>query len=784
MFSLPPSALRVSLCAFALSPLLAAPAAPDAAPERRLGAPSMMKLDWGVDCVRAADLDGDGRTDLAALNNDTGRLEILLRLKPGEKAPAPRTLREDRWNPVIDDAPFRRLSLTGAPDMGSLALADLDGDGRTDIAFTSSRDALTVVSRDKSGEWSERRVYTRHDAQPGDRTLAVADLDGSGSGRLLMLSKSGLLVFPKFPAAGPIPEPRLYRLGADNPEGLSVADIDGDGRPDVAYRTRGDKPELRVRFGLPAGGFGPERAFRTEYASANLSARVPAPSGGSGFAGVSLRKRAVEIFDIRRDERAFRDAETVSPALYAPASPLKSASLVALADIAGDGRAALIVGDARGASLRVFRPEPSGDFGEPVDYPAPANLTSLAAGKFDGKKVSLLLLGEKDGALGHSTFDANGRPSFPAEVKLDGTPAALACADIDGDGRTEALVVLKSDKGDKKGVSLVTLAFDDASGAFKVRSSTELDAGAKDATGLALGDFGGDALPDVVVLTERDPARLLLNRGDARFEIVAKDSAARKGMLSGVTPADLAFGDIDGDGLSELLVSAPGFVRSLRVDAKGDLAVKDQFNARRAGDRLKCPVAVKLDGDKPGLLAYNDTDKGLEWLAPDDAGVFRHRRTIETGALDPLGLVAAPDAAGAPSRLVHAGRDRVAVTDLRAAGLRLSVLDRFETDLPGIVHGVAEVGRFTGGASPDLALIDPRNHHLELVRTLPDARRQSVVHWSLFDENQFYRGRRNAGVEPHDGLATDLDGDGFPELVFLMHDRLLVYPSEPAAARK
>ena len=783
---------HVHLPILALFPLLCAHAAANAPAARRLGPPQMMKLDWGVDSVAATDLDGDGRTDLAALNNETARVEVLLRLKPGEAPPAPRTLRADRWNPTLDDAPFRRLSIAGAPDMGSLALADLDGDKRADIVFTSSREPLTIISRDKSGEWSQRRVFRTHDAMPGNRTLVAADLDGNGTKELLMLAKSGLLVFPKFPADGNIPEPKLYRLGVDNPEGLAVTDIDGDGRLDVAYRTRGEKPELRVRFGLSTGGFGPERAFRTEYSSVTLDSRVPVgvDPAPAAFVGVSLRKRAVEFFAVRADERAFREADAVSPALYAPASAVKSASLAALADIDGDGRAALLVGDARGAALRVFRAGPSGDFGEPVDYPAPANLSALAAAKFDGKKVSLLLLGEKDGTLGHAVFDAKGRPGFPSEVKLDGTPVAVAAADVDGDGRAEALVVVKGDKADKAErksppMSLITLAFDDASGEFKVKASVALDSGAKDATGLAVGDFGGDAKPDLVVLTERDPALLLLNRGAGKFEPVAKDSSVRKGMLSGASAADLGFGDVDGDGLTELLVSAPGFVRSLRVDAKGDLVVKDQFNARRPGDRLKCPAAVKLDAApdaKPGLLAYNDTDKGLEWLAPDDAGVFRHRRTIETGALDPLGLVAEPASrdGATPARLVHAGRDRVAVTDLTRAGLRLAVLDRFESDLPGIVHSVAEVGRFTGGATPDLALIDPRNHHLELVRRTGDGAWTSSLHWSLFDENQFYRGRRNAGAEPHDGLSADLDGDGFSELVLLMHDRLLVYPSVPA----
>lgn len=741
------------------------------APPRRLGAPTVMKLDWDVDSVRAADIDGDGRTDLAALNNSTGRIELLLRLKPGEKPPAPRTLREDRWQPVLDDAPFRRLSVSGSVDMGSLAPADLDGDGRIDIAYTSSRDPLTVVSRDKSGEWTARRTFTRYDAAPGSNTLATADLDGDGRRELVMLSKSGLLVFPKFTAGDPIPEPKLYATGADNPGGLSVADIDGDGRPDIAYVTRGDKPELRVRFGLASGGFGPERAFRTEYASVNLETRLPAHGGGTGFAGVSLRKRALEIFDIRRDDGAFDAADSVSPALYSPASALKSPALATLAD---EGRT-LLVGDARGAAIHIYRRAETGSFAEPVAFPAPANLTAIASGDFDGKGLAVLTLGEKDGALGIARFDDKGRLGFPSEIRIDGTPVAIAAAKPAGASRSVAYVVSK-DAGEVKKVRLLTLACDDK-GVFSTADSVELDSAAKDAEGAIVGVVDGRRV--VIIPCGRVPAQVLREKPDGKLEVVAKDSAPRKGMLSGIGFSDIGFGDTDGDGKTELLVAAPGFIRALTLDAEGDLVVKDQFNTRRPGDKPRCPVVVKFKGESaPGLIFYNETDKGLEWLAPDDKGVFRYRRTVETGALDPQALLTSGPA-GLP-RLLHVGRDRIAETDLAVAGLKLAVLDRFETDLPGIVHGAVEIGKFTGGASPDLVLMDTRSHHLELVRRTGEGVWKSSLHFPLFDENPFYRGRRNAGAEPHDGLRADLDGDGFPELVLLMHDRLLVYPSVPA----
>lgn len=755
---MPPAKSLLIAAAVALAPgVFAGETAP-----RRLGAPQMMKLDWGVDAVRAADIDGDGRTDLAALNNDTGRIELLFRLKAGEKPAPRRTLREDRWNPTVDDAPFRRLSVSGSPDMGSLALADIDGDGRIDIAYTSSREALTVIFQDKAGEFSKRRVFNRHDAVNGDKTLVAADIGGKRA--LVMLSKAGILVFKNFAGDGALPEPTVYRTGVDNPYGLSLADLNGDGVADIAYIARGERPELRVRFGDKTGGFGPEHAFRTEYATVDLNTPVPAGKGATGFAGTNMRKRAMEIFAIRNGTESFKDAEAVNPALYTPASPLKSAALVAV-HRPGDGADTMFVGDARGAAIQVYRREKTGDFGEPVSYPAPPYLTAVMALGSNEELRGVLTIGEKEPVLGLAKLGKDGRLGYPVEVKIDGTPVAVA-PDAEAD---RALVVVKDAKDSKK-CRLLTLSF--ADGEAKVVSTTELDSSAKDATGINYAHLGGSAGTMIIIPCSGAPA-LLLKGADGKYEPVAKDSPVRKSVLNGINLSDITFGNLDEENQGVLLVAGTGYIRVLKFDAKGEPAIVNQINTRRPGDKVRCPFFSATKG-LDGVLFYNETDKGIEWLTRDDKGVYRHKRTIETGSLDPVAMPAI-----GPST-IFVGKEHIAEVDLWEPGLTLSVLDRYETDLPGTVHAIVETGRFTGGKTPDAVLIDPRNHRLELVSPAGDAGWKSVLNFGLYDENPFYRGRRNAGYEPHDTLAVDLDGDGFPELVLLMHDRLLVYPSEPA----
>ncbi|MFO8027429.1 MAG: VCBS repeat-containing protein, partial [Opitutales bacterium] len=48
--------------------------------------PEVVKLDWSTRAMTPADLDGDGLKDLAVVNNDAGKIELLYQLPKGEAA--------------------------------------------------------------------------------------------------------------------------------------------------------------------------------------------------------------------------------------------------------------------------------------------------------------------------------------------------------------------------------------------------------------------------------------------------------------------------------------------------------------------------------------------------------------------------------------------------------------------------------------------------------------------------------------------------------------------------
>ena len=87
----------------------------------RFVGPEVVKIDWNARGLHASDVNGDGLADLVVVNRERSRIEILYRRKPGQKVENVRSTRFDRWEPVLDDAPYQRENLSIDYEVTSLA---------------------------------------------------------------------------------------------------------------------------------------------------------------------------------------------------------------------------------------------------------------------------------------------------------------------------------------------------------------------------------------------------------------------------------------------------------------------------------------------------------------------------------------------------------------------------------------------------------------------------------------------------------------------------------------
>ncbi|MDR2981829.1 MAG: VCBS repeat-containing protein [Puniceicoccales bacterium] len=767
------------LLGLALSPLgvLAAEEADKAQPTPipYLGAPLVTKLDWNIGSLTVADVNGDGKKDIVILNNDTGRIEILYQRQPGEPVIEKKSPRRDRWTPVLEDASFRRESIPGDAAMIALDVGDLNGDGLADIAFTSERNGLNVIYQGPKVEWSEPIRDKRYSPAVRSNALCIADIDGKGKSAIVELTKQGIAVY-RFDGANTeaLPEPQLYRT--DGTDGnLILVDILGNGRPALATFNAGEESTLRLRLAQGDGsGYGPEITVTVPATSMALRAPLAA---GPKFVAVNARQRRVSAATFVNDSRPLDGADNASSRTYSPENGIGGAGQTAIFDVDGDKVDDLVIVDAKAAQLLVYKGRADGDFQEAITYPSLSGISEIA--KISGPKgePALLVLSEKEGILGAVHYD-NGKPSFPEPISVNGKPLHIATYN---EGKIALDIVLAKDDAGKtaiyKIITDVVSGQNWRAGDFKSEKLFDVDASRRDVVALQLADINGDGLPEILAFMDRESMRIWAQDKEGKYAEVAKESAYRKTMLDSVTPADIGWGIVDDTKKPALLVAAQGYIRALRLDEKGELDVVFQANSRRSGDKLRCPMVGNFSGKGIVLLAYNETDKSLEWMERDDAGVFRTKQLISMDGFSPFEAWQQSVATEKTPRLLYSTKNRIVQIPTARRGLRVELKSIYETDLEGFAPMVATTGSFDTTDKKSIILIDPRKHIMEMIQSDNDDQWRSALHFTLFDENPHYRGRRSP-LQPRETQVGDVTGDGLDDLILLMHDRILVYPQQ------
>lgn len=353
----------------------------------------------------------------------------------------------------------------------SVAVADLDGDGLSDVAATYTHIAgppphpgYVAVYLQLRGHPGTFAAPTVHAVGNDPFAIAVGDLDGDGrpdivtANAILAASGAGVSdvsVLRQNPAApGQFLAAVSHATGA-GPHDVAIGDVDGDGRPDLVVADNEGLSVLLQNAAVP-GTFRPR--VRIDVGGGTSSVTV-ADLDDDGRADL-LATNAVHVL-------AVYGSAGPAPSFSAPVRLAAGAQPTdaAAADLDGDGRLDIVAAnlgspsDPASASVSVLLQDPAmrGSFGVAVGYATALRSEGVVIADLDGDHRADLAVVNGGSLAGLCPPDCGSAGSGvsillqqpasagrfqPAQnyATTDDYAQCVAVADVDGDGRVDLVI--------------------------------------------------------------------------------------------------------------------------------------------------------------------------------------------------------------------------------------------------------------------------------------------------------------------------------------------------------
>ncbi len=396
--------------------------------------------------VAVADVNGDGKPDLVLANSNDHTVSVLLNISAPEAAAA---------------FAAQKTFAVGASPFAVVA-ADVNGDGKPDLAVADYGDNTvsvllnTTAAGAATPSFAAQRTFT---VGAGPQAITAADLNGDGKPDLIVanLTAGTVSVLLNTSAAGSVSfaAQQTFAVGT-NPIFVATADVNGDGKPDLAVTNIGDNTVSVLANQTAAGATSAAFAAQQTFAVGGSPIPVVAVDlNGDGKPDLAVANSADQTVSVLLNTSV---AGSVSFAAQQTFAVGQTPQGLVAADLSGDGKPDLAAANFDDGTVSVLvnataAGATTASFAAQQTFATGTNPVPLAAADFNGDGQADLAVannaGGTVGVLGNLTLPLPAAPTVVAQfgsqgvwqyhrdtgawTQLTAANAALLAADAQGD---------------------------------------------------------------------------------------------------------------------------------------------------------------------------------------------------------------------------------------------------------------------------------------------------------------------------------------------------------------
>jgi hypothetical protein len=663
----------------------------------------------GPASVAVTDLSGDGSPDVIVANRVDQTVSVFLGngdgtfQLPKTYAVGPRVWRVTVGN-VVNDGKPAIITANKGDNTVSILLGNGDGTFQPQIVVPVGNRVSAAIVADITGDGKPDLIEDNYAAD----TIWV--LDGNADGTF----------------GAPTVYPSDVGGRFQGPGDPTIADLNGDGIPDLIYPTYVGATVV-VRKGLGNGTFGPPQSYAVEAGAYQVEAVDLTGDGRADLVVLNAVANSVSVL-LNNGNGIFAPQKTYAVG----ANPYS----LEVADLTGDGIPDIITSNRNDNTVSVLMGNGDGTFQPQMVFQTGKTPRRVAVGEFTGDgQLDLVTANEGDNTMslllgkGDGTF-ASGSHAAPSP---DLRPFQVAVADLTGNSIPDIVTANRSDNS-------VSVLLGNPDGSFQTRETYP--------TGLqpfsvAVADLTGDGILDIVTANYAgDSVSVLLGNGDGTFR-------PHVDYPAGSADYDVVVADLAGDGKQDIIVTDKNDNTVGVLLGNGDGTFQPMKSYPVASGPYEVVAADLTDNGIPDLVVSHFSATVVDVLMGNGDGTFQPSRTFDVGSR-PYGLAVAD--------LTGDGIPDIITANYRSANVSVLMGDGKGNFGPpqlipvGLAPNEVKVADLTGDGIPDLVTANYGGNDVSVL---------------LGNGNGTFQPARTfaAGSGPASVAIADLTGDGKLDLV-------------------